>query len=62
MSSNVFPKPPRWRWAVLGLLVIGALSVPTGIVVLQHRLQARPNDTPRPWDDPKIAKNSQMGV
>ncbi len=56
MSANVSPKPPRWRWAVLGLLVVGALTVPTGIVYLQHRLQARPNDTARPWDDPVISK------
>ncbi|PQV62505.1 hypothetical protein B1R32_13118 [Abditibacterium utsteinense] len=56
MPSNVSPKPPRWRWAVLGLLVMGALSVPTGIVVLQHRLQAQPHDTARPWDDPVISK------
>jgi hypothetical protein len=56
MTSDVSPKPPRWRWVALGLLVLAILVVPTGIVYLQHRLQAPPQDTIRPWDDPRIAK------
>lgn len=55
MSTDTSPKPPRWRWAVLGLLVVGALSVPTGIVYLRHQLQARPDDSARPWDNPEVA-------
>ena len=56
MSTQTSSKPPRWRWPLLGFLIVGALSVPTAIVYLQHRLQARPTDTARPWDDPVLAQ------
>lgn len=56
MPNDTSSKVPRWRWAVLGLLVVGTLSVPTGIVYLQHRLQVPTHDTARPWDDPKVAQ------
>ena len=56
MSTQISSKPPRWRWPLLGLLIVGALSVPTAIVYLQYRLQARPTDTARPWDDPILAQ------
>ena len=56
MSVSSSSKPPRWRLPLLGVLIVGALSVPTAIVYLQHRLQARPTDTARPWDDPVLAQ------
>lgn len=56
MSTQISSKPPRWRWPLLGLLIVSALSVPTAIVYLQHRLQARLTDTARPWDEPVLAQ------
>jgi hypothetical protein len=56
MTSDGSSKPPRWGWIALGLFVLAVLAVPTGIVYLQHRLQAPPRDTIRPWDDPQVAK------
>lgn len=61
MSTQISSKPPSWRWPLLVLLIVGALSVPTAIVYLQHRLQARPTDTARSWDDPIIAQKLADG-
>lgn len=56
MSSNASAALSFRKWAALGVAIIAILTVPIGIVYLQQKLKARPHDSPRPWEDPAIAK------